>query len=162
MAGSPLRTTSQAAVPAPGDAIQVVTFFLAGEEYALAITAIREIIGPAEPTRLPHAPDPVIGLINLRGVVIPVFDPKRWFGLGAEAGPAPTTIIAEWQGEAFGLAVDSVRQVVWLPRDQIDPPSNRFEKRSPYIAGLGKVQGRLLILLDLAALFAEVEDAGAP
>ncbi len=162
MAGSPLRTTSQAAVPAPGDAIQIVTFFLAGEEYALAITAIREIIGPAVPTRLPHAPGRVLGLINLRGVVIPVFDPKRWFGLEVTAGPALATIIAEWQGGAFGLAVDSVHQVLWLPRDQIDPPSNRFEQRSPYIAGLGKVQGRLLILLDLAALFAEIEDTVSP
>ena len=139
-------------------AIQLVTFFLAGEEYALAITRIREIIGITATTRLPHALPHVRGLINLRGEVIPVLDLRVRFALKTEPTTPAATIIAEWQGETFGFTVDSVHQVVWLPTDRIDPPSSVIERQSPYVKGLGKYQDRLLILLDLDALFGDGED----
>lgn len=162
MAGSPIasRTAGRASNPATADAIQVVTFFVAGEEYALAITRIREIIGRTETTRLPHCAPHVLGLINLRGEVVPVFDLARWFKLEPTRSPS-STVIAEWKGQTFGFTVDAVHQVVWLARDQIDPPSSHFEQRAPYIAGLGKYQRRIVILLDLDALFCDVHDEPA-
>lgn len=164
MASSPLisRTASPAAGSVQEDAIQLVTFYLGGEEYALGIKRVREIIGANPTTRLPHAPAHVLGLINLRGEVIPVFDMRRWFGLGgAASAPARSTIIAEWREERFGFTVDAVHQVVWLPRAAIDPPTSHFQERSPYIMGLGKIQNRILILLDLDALFKDVEEEAA-
>ncbi len=160
MAGSPLisRTASPAVGTVQENAIQLVTFFLSGEEYALGITRVREIIGANPTTRLPHSPEHVLGLINLRGEVIPVFDMRRWFGLGAANVTAKSTIIAEWRDERFGFTVDSVHQVVWLPRTHIDPPTSHFQERSPYIMGLGKYQNRILILLDLDSLFKDVEE----
>ncbi|MBU6429047.1 MAG: chemotaxis protein CheW, partial [Cyanobacteria bacterium REEB65] len=138
--------------------MQVVTFFLGGEEYALNITRIREIIGMTTTTRLPLAAPHITGLINLRGEVIPVFDMRKWFGLVADSRMSLSTIIAEWHGETFGFTVDSVHQVMWLAADQVDPPSAHFEKRSPYILGLGKYEQRVVILLDLDALFKDVEE----
>ena len=160
MGTSPLvsRTASPTAGSVMEDAVQLVTFFLGGEEYALGITRIREIIGATPTTRLPHSPDHILGLINLRGEVIPVFDMRRWFGLADTRIPAKSTIIAEWREERFGFTVDAVHQVVWLPRTAIDPPTTHFHERSPYILGLGKFQNRILILLDLDSLFKDVEE----
>lgn len=163
MANSPLisRTASPAVGSVQEDSVQLVTFYLGGEEYALGITRVREIIGANPTTRLPHSPHHVLGLINLRGEVIPVFDMRRWFGLESAAVPAKSTIIAEWHDERFGFTVDSVHQVVWLPRTHIDPPTSHFQERSPYIMGLGKFQNRILILLDLESLFKDVEEEAA-
>ncbi|MBM3273646.1 MAG: chemotaxis protein CheW [Candidatus Sericytochromatia bacterium] len=160
MAGAPLisRTASPATAGVVEDAVQLVTFYLGGEEYALGITRVREIIGTAGTTRLPHSPRHVMGLINLRGEVIPVFDMRRWFGLATSLTEAKSTIIAEWRDERFGFTVDAVHQVVWLRRDAIDPPTTHFQERSPYIMGLGKYQNRILILLDLDSLFKDVEE----
>ncbi|MBI6546563.1 MAG: chemotaxis protein CheW [Cyanobacteria bacterium NC_groundwater_1444_Ag_S-0.65um_54_12] len=138
--------------------IQLVTFYLSGEEYGLGITRIREIIGMVPITRLPHASNYVQGLINLRGEVIPIFDMRCWFGLSHIPGSSNSIVIAEWGAEYFGFMVDSVHQVVWLPQYQIDPPTIHFQKRSPYIMGLGKYEGRILILLDLEALFRGAEE----
>lgn len=155
------RTATRARPAANEDAIQLVTFYLGGEEYALTITRVREIIGNTPCTRLPHAPAHIQGLINLRGEVIPVFDMRRWFGLSMMDQPAQSTIIAEWGEERFGFTVDAVHQVVWLPRGQIDQPTSHFQERSPYILGLGKYDKRILILLDLDALFKDVEEEAA-
>jgi len=143
------------------DATQLVTFYLGGEEYALGITRVREIIGKPPTTRLPHSQSHILGLINLRGEVIPVFDMRRWFGLADATSRAQSTIIAEWREERFGFIVDSVHQVVWLPKGAIDPPTSHFHERSPYIMGLGKYQNRILILLDFDALFKDVEEEAA-
>ncbi len=160
MAPSPLvsRTASPAAGGVQEDAIQLVTFYLGGEEYALGITRVREIIGKPPTTRLPHSQSHVLGLINLRGEVIPVFDMRRWFGLGEATAKSQSTIIAEWHDERFGFIVDSVHQVVWLPKVAIDPPTTHFQERSPYILGLGKYQNRILIMLDFDTLFKDVEE----
>lgn len=143
--------------PPPEAAIQLVTFFLGGEEYGLGITRVREIIVTVPATRLPGAGRHVVGIINLRGEVIPVFDMRRWFGLGDTGIPSSSTIISDWRAERFGFTVDAVHQVVWLSVSAIDPPTDHFQERSPYIRGLGKYQNRLLILLDIDALLGDVE-----
>ncbi|MEB3298270.1 MAG: chemotaxis protein CheW [Candidatus Sericytochromatia bacterium] len=139
---------------------QLVTFRLGDEIYGLPIDHVREIISSRHATRLPGAAPHVAGLINLRGEVIPVFRLRTWFGLKDEAPAASTTIITEWRGERFGFQVDAVQQVVWLDRSQIDPPTAQFQQHSPHIAGLGKHEGRLLILLDLDALFRDSDEDG--
>ncbi|MBM3260041.1 MAG: purine-binding chemotaxis protein CheW [Candidatus Sericytochromatia bacterium] len=138
--------------------LQLVTFKLGEEVYGLPIGHVREIITSRKPTRLPGSAPHVSGLINLRGEVIPVFQLRVWFGLKDEAPAASATIITEWKDERFGFQVDSVQQVAWLDRSQIDPPTAQFQQHAPHISGLGKHEGRLIILLDLDALFRDSDE----
>ena len=153
--------TSRPTAGSEATRLQLVTFRLGDEVYGLPIGHVREIIGAHRPTRLPGAVRHVAGLINLRGEVIPVFRLRTWFDLKDEVPATSSTIIAEWRGERFGFQVDAVQQVVWLDKAQIDPPTSQFQQKAPHISGLGKHEGRLIILLDLDALFRDSEDDAA-
>ncbi|TLM61373.1 MAG: hypothetical protein FDZ69_13535, partial [Deltaproteobacteria bacterium] len=102
---------------------QYLAFQLGSEEYALDITRISEIIKPREYTDIPRVPDFLLGLISLRGVVVPIFDLRRRFRLGkTEIGPA-TRIVVSREGDVMaGLMVDSINQVISLATDRIEPP----------------------------------------
>ncbi len=141
------------------DAFQVLTFYLGAEEYALPLVQAREILGMVPTTPLPKAAKHVVGLINLRGEILPVFDLRLLFKLQSKAQQSmqDCILVAETQGEPFGLKVDGVHQVLTLTADRIDPPSDVLKERSTALSGLAKVGNRLVILLDCASLFSEDE-----
>lgn len=140
------------------NSIQVVSFYLGLEEYGLPISCVREIIANAKTTRIPKAQPHVEGLYNLRGEIIPVFNLRTLFALerGLIRPNASSVIVAEFHDEVFGVRVDEVHQVLWMPTDQIEPPG--VQGRSPAVSGIGKYDGRLIILLDLNGLFDAVQD----
>lgn len=141
------------------DTIQFLTFYLGAEEYGLPLVQAREILGLSPMTPLPQAAPHVLGLINLRGEILPVFDLRRWFKLQSkpDVDAQDCILVAETEGEPFGLKVDGVHQVLTLSREQIDPPSDALRERSKAISGLAKVGNRLIILLEPESLFSEAE-----
>lgn len=141
------------------DSFQVLTFYLGSEEYGIPLAQAREILGLIPTTPLPNAPEHVVGLINLRGEILPVFDLRRLFHLQSLPSPGiqECVLVAETEGEPFGLKVDGVHQVLTLAHEGIDPPSDHLKERSPAISGLAKVANRLVILLDPSGLFPQLD-----
>ena len=139
--------------------LQLVTFILAGEEYAVDILQVREIILLVEITAIPNAPVFVEGIINLRGRVIPIIDIKQRFGLDSvKDNEQMRIVIIEISGMTMGIIVDSVSEVLRLPADAIEPaPDLVSDIDEEYIKGVGKLDDRLLILLDMDKLLKKDE-----
>jgi len=135
--------------------LQFVGFRLDGEDYAIAITKIQEIILMKPITRIPQVPSFIEGLINLRGSVIPIVNLRERFGLPRRVLDDETrTIVVNIQDKTVGCIVDAVTQVMRINRDSIQPPPlSVLSVSQQYIAGLAKLEDRLLIILDIDALF---------
>lgn len=131
--------------------LQLVTFNIGREEFSVDILKVQEIIRIMEITRVPRSPEFVEGVINLRGKVIPVVDLRKRFGLSnAERGKDTRIIVVESTGKTVGLIVDSVSEVLRLPADTVEPPPEMIGSvDSEYIDGVGKLEDRLIILLNL-------------
>lgn len=131
--------------------LQLVSFRLAGEEYGIAITKVREIILMGEITHVPQAPAYVKGVINLRSTVLPVVDLRVRFGLTEGEASSETRIIVVNVGpRVVGVVVDAVSEVLRVARDQIAPPPPTVTTLgNEYLTGLVKLPNRLLTLLDL-------------
>ncbi len=134
-----------------GDLSQLISFMVGEEEFGLDILRVREVIRVREITRLPGTPTFVEGIINLRGDVIPIIDLRDKFGLPAVERTAQTrVIVVDADGRLVGMIVDAASQVVRIPADQIDPPPPIVGGLSAeYVRGVGKMEDRLLILLDI-------------
>lgn len=142
-----------------GAETQLVTFNLGKEEFAVPILQIQEINRLVDVTRVPDSPDFVEGVINLRGKVIPIIDLRKRFRLHqSELGKYARIVVVNMDGRMVGLIVDSVSEVLRLPNDAIEPPPPVVAGiGSEYIKGLGKLEGRLLILLDLSKILTKEE-----
>lgn len=133
------------------DNAQFVAFNLGKEEYAVDILAVQEIIRWTDITRVPKAPDFVKGVINLRGIVIPVVDSHVRFNLpDQEITDSSRIIVFKWDESLVGLTIDYVTEVLNLSTQQIERPQAVNGIDNQYIKGIGKFDGRLLIILDLA------------
>jgi len=134
------------------EARSIVIFRLGAEEYGLAIECVRSIIRFEESTPVPRAPEFVLGVINLRGQVIPVVDLARRF-LQGDFKPTPTAriIVAEGESGVLGLAVDSASEVVSIPLDNIKPAPDSVLTSDTVDAfeGVAEREGGLVILIDL-------------
>ncbi len=133
---------------------QFLAFQLGNEEYALDINRISEIIKPREYTDIPRVPGFILGLISLRGVVVPIFDLKQRFQMGKVEPGSGVRIIVCRDGEiTVGLLVDRINQVVKISADRIEPPPAVIAgiDRS-MITGIGRCQGRMIIMLNLASV----------
>ncbi|MDD2421686.1 MAG: chemotaxis protein CheW [Heliobacteriaceae bacterium] len=141
--------------------IQLVVFGLGSEEYGVPIMQVKEIIRLITSTKIPQSPDFVEGVINLRGNVIPVIDLKKRFGLPLSETTVNTRIIVVNIGEhTVGVVVDAVTEVLRLSLSAVEPPPPMMSGISiDYIKGVGKVEDRLLILLDLDKILSEKEQA---
>jgi purine-binding chemotaxis protein CheW len=130
---------------------QLISFEVGDEEYGLEILRVKEVIRIREVARLPGTPSFVRGIINLRGDVIPIISLRDKFGLAEQEYSGSTrVIVADVEGRLVGMVVDSVSQVVRLPADQVDPPPPIAGGLSAeFINGVGKLEGRLIILLNL-------------
>lgn len=139
--------------------MQLVTFNLGKEEFAVPILQIQEINRLVDITKVPRSPDFVEGVINLRGKVIPIIDLRKRFGLPqAELGKYARIVVVNMEGRMVGLIVDSVSEVLRLSEDAIEPaPPVVAGIDSEYIRGLGKLDGRLLIMLDLSKILTKEE-----
>ncbi len=130
---------------------QVVAFRLGNETYAIDISYIHEIIRMKEITFVPRAPRYMRGVINLRGRIVPVMSLSARLGLPVqEETPQSRIIVVEVNGESIGMIVDAVSEVLRLPEDHIEPPTQMAGTESAdYISGLGKVNDKLVLLLDV-------------
>jgi purine-binding chemotaxis protein CheW len=133
-----------------------LSFRLANEIYALDLLRIREIIRPQALTEVPRAPGFVPGIISVRGTVVPVVDLRLRLRLPAAPPSKPSRIlIVSKAGELYGLVVDEVRQVERLAPDEIEPPPAVIGGlEAEFLAGIGRTQGRMLILLNFDAVLA--------
>jgi purine-binding chemotaxis protein CheW len=140
---------------------EVLSFRLGGEEYALSILKVQEIRGYDNVTRIASAPDYLKGVVNLRGIIVPIVDMRIKFNVGNPTYDAFTVvIILNINGHTIGVVVDSVSDVVTLSPDQIKPaPDLGASVAADYLQGLGTVGERMLILLDIDKLLSS-EDLG--
>lgn len=134
--------------------MQLVTFSIGEEEFGVDILKVQEIIRIMEITKVPRAQDFVEGVINLRGKVIPIIDLRRRFGFVSKEHDKHTRIIViEINNMIVGFVVDSVSEVLRIPAATVEPPPPVVAGvESEYISGVGKLEDRLLILLDLDKL----------
>jgi purine-binding chemotaxis protein CheW len=151
--------TTEEQIVTGGEVLQLVTFTLGNEEYAVNILNVQEINRITEITRVPNSPDYVEGVINLRGKVIPVINLRKKFHF--EDRPTDDTsriIIMEIQGITNGLIVDSVSEVLRIPASSVEPaPPMSAELQSQFIKGIAKLENRLIILIDLDNLLGNAE-----
>jgi len=139
--------------------LQLVIFRLDKEEYGLPITKVQEINRLTPITKLPQTPSFMEGVINLRGKVIPVADLRKRFQLpDVDRNDDTRIIIVEVSGQTLGIIVDAVTEVMRLPVASVEPPPPAFILDSQYIHGVGKVNDRLLILLDMDKILSTQEE----
>lgn len=136
-----------------------LTFVLAGEEYGLEILKVREIIGIMGITKLPRTPDYVKGVINLRGKVIPVVDLRLKFGLEERVYDKETCIIVVDIGcVEMGIIVDKVSEVMDIAAEHIeDSPRFGANVSTEFILGMGKMNEKVTILLDISKIFSTAD-----
>ncbi len=139
--------------------LQLVTFEVAGEEFAVDILAVREINRMLQITRVPQSPEDVEGVINLRGRIIPVVDLRKRFSLDAgERDNDARIVVVEVSDRVVGFIVDRVHEVLRINSSIVEPaPAMTAGAEADYIQGVGKLDDRLLILIDLERLFTSGE-----
>lgn len=140
--------------------LQLVTFNLGSEEYAVDILKVQEINRMKEITRVPNSPDYVEGVINLRGKVIPVCSLRKKFMLEDRENDIQSRImIMEIQGITMGLIVDAVSEVLRVPASIVEPtPPMTSNISTEFIRGIAKLEDRLIILLDMERLIGKPEE----
>lgn len=132
---------------------QYLTFMLAGEEYGLEILRVQEIKGWDKTTAIPNTPDYVLGVLNLRGAVVPIVDLRKRFELPeVEYGTTTVVIVVRMQHEdqerTVGLVVDAVAEVYRLDTNSIQPtPEMGLTAHTEFVAGLATVDEKMVILL---------------
>lgn len=139
--------------------LQLVGFHVDGEEYGLDVLRVHEIIRVQHLTRVPNSADFIDGVMNLRGKIVPVVALRRRFGLEPKAMDKETRIVVvETKGTVLGFIVDSVSEVFRIPADKIEPPPRLGKVDREYVSGVGKLDERLLILLDIDRLMNDSEE----
>jgi len=156
------ETVTEMREPAREEAntVQLVVFSLAGEEYGVGILDVREIVRIGKITIIPDSPDFVRGVINIRSKIVGVIDLKKRFTLQREGDQVSKHIvIAETGDGTFGLLVDEVTDVLRLPEEDIKEAPAIITKKIgiDYVKGVGTLDGKLIILLDLGKVLAEKE-----
>ncbi len=147
------------------DLHQYLTFSLGDEVFALEIARVREVLEYSTVTALPRMPDFMRGVINLRGSVVPVVDLRVAFGMPrAEQTVNTCVIIVEMTVDGativIGAMADSVQEVIELDRSRVEPaPKIGANLCNRFIKGMGKHNGRFIIILDSDAVFTEEEAA---
>jgi purine-binding chemotaxis protein CheW len=141
---------------------EILSFRLGEEEYGMDILRVQEIRSYEAPTRIANAPAFVRGVLNLRGVIVPIIDLRLKFGLEPRFEAVTVTVVLNVAGRTIGAVVDSVSDVLQLAADQIKPPP-QFTSAidASHIIGLGSVKHgdaeRLLILLDIERLMSSAD-----
>ncbi len=156
MSNTPTDATSDSS-----HAQEYLTFTLGPEEYAIDILSVQEIRGYDAVTSIANAPAFIKGVVNLRGIIVPIVDLRIKFGIGnVEYTPFTVVIILNISGRVVGIVVDSVSDVTMLRPDQIRPaPEFAATVNTKYIQGLGTLDERMLIVIDIGKLMLSSEMA---
>ena len=142
---------------------QFLAFKLESEVFAFDISKVREVLEFDTVTKVPQTPDMMKGVINLRGSVVPVIDLRIKFGMGETEKTVNTVIIIieidlDGASTMIGALVDSVKEVMDLDSDHIEPPPKIGTKlNTDFIRGMGKQDGQFLIILDIEKVFSSKE-----
>jgi purine-binding chemotaxis protein CheW len=138
---------------------QYVTFRIADENYGVGVLKVQEIIGMTEIVYVPNSPDFMKGVINLRGSVVPVVDMRKRFHMEERTYDMFTVIIiVEVKEILVGMIVDTVSDVVGIPQSEIqDTPHFTAKIDSEFIAGIGQVNDKLVIILDIDKILSTEE-----
>ncbi len=149
------RNAASAALPRQ----EYLSFKLGAEEYGIEILKVQEIRGYEPPTRIANAPEHIKGVVNLRGTIVPIVDLRIKFRLdSAEYNDFTVVIILNVLGRVLGVVVDGVSDVTSLGADQIKPkPQFSSAVDADHIIGLGTVDQRMLILIDIERLVSSGE-----
>ncbi len=141
------------------DILQLVSFKIGSEEFGVDILKVQEINRMMQVTKVPNAPEFVDGVVNLRGRIIPVVDLRTRLQMSRKEHDKDTRIIViELDGTVIGFIVDEVSEVLRIPRDITEPPPPMVAGiDADYITAVGKLEDRLLILLDLEKIFSTLE-----
>ena len=153
------QTPAQAETRDAAAAMEVLVFALGDEAYAVDILKVQEIRGYSNVTRIANVPPFVKGVTNLRGSIVPIIDARIKFGLDDARYDKQTVVIVLNVGERIvGLVVDSVSDVLTLSADQIQPPPDfGVAVSTEHLLGLGSVDERMLILLDVERMMSSEE-----
>ena len=132
--------------------LHLVGFRVGRETFGVPIAMVREIVRVPEITAVPNAAEFIEGVINLRGKIVPVVDlRKRFKDAAPETGRKTRILVAEFDGQSVGLIVNSASEVLKIPPSDVEVPRNVFsEGELSYISGVGKLGGRLILILDLS------------
>ena len=138
---------------------EFLTFRLGAEEYGIDILRVQEIRSYEQPTRIANAPSFIKGVVNLRGVIVPIVDLRLKLGCpSAEYNSFTVVIVLNVRGRVVGAVVDSVSDVMELTRDHIKPaPDMNANVDTSFITGIGSVGDRMLILMDIEALMSSAD-----
>jgi purine-binding chemotaxis protein CheW len=138
---------------------EYLTFRLGDEEYGIDILKVQEIRSYESPTRIANAPAFIKGVVNLRGVIVPIVDLRIKLGCAsAEYNSFTVVIVLNVKGRVVGAVVDSVSDVLELSKDAIKPaPEMSSAIDTSFITGIGSVAERMLILMDIEGLMASAE-----
>ncbi len=133
---------------------EFLAFTLGAEEYGIDILKVQELRSYEAPTRIANVPDFIKGVINLRGLIIPIVDMRIKFGLGVPSyGDNTVVVILNFRGRIVGMVVDSVSDVTTLTPEQIRPsPPKAGSLDGSCLIGLGALDERMLILIDIEKL----------
>jgi purine-binding chemotaxis protein CheW len=154
-------TVDQAQQTVSDELLQLVSFKIGDEEFGVDILKVQEINRMLDVTRVPNAPEYIDGVINLRGKVIPIINLRRRFGMDRKERDKNTRIVVvELAGKIVGFVVDAVHEVLRIPRSVTEPPPSLVGGvRAEYITAVGKLDDRLLILLDLEKVLSESQQS---
>jgi purine-binding chemotaxis protein CheW len=133
--------------------VQIVVFKIGDQEYGVKISDVQEIVRMLPIVPAPNVPPCVVGVINLRGKVIPVYDLRERFGLEDFPAPRqPRIMVLSISKRLVGIKVDAASEVLTLSQEEIEPPPEELGGIEEGIAGIAKVNNRLIILLDLGKI----------
>ncbi|WP_120498006.1 chemotaxis protein CheW [Kiloniella sp. EL199] len=146
---------TELALPEDSGQEQFITFTVGEQEYGVDIMSVREIKGWTETTLLPNTPDYMRGVLNLRGVIVPIFDLRCRFGLGeTEATNLHVIVIIAVKDRMVGILVDTVSDILTISNSDIrDVPKMETLIEEEYLSGLVTIEGRMVALLNQERLF---------
>jgi purine-binding chemotaxis protein CheW len=152
-----VASATEAAGSADSELLQLVSFVIGSEEFAIPILAVQEINRLMQITRVPQSPAFIEGVINLRGKIIPVMNLRTRFGLERlDDSSDARIIVVEVAQRTIGFTVDRVNEVLRIGADIVEPPPQMVcGIDTDYVEGVGKLKDRLLILLSLERLFTD-------
>ncbi len=140
--------------------LQYVIFRISDEEFGVSINQVQEISAYQKPTPVPNSPDFIKGIINLRGVVIPIVDLRTRFGITQEEEITENTrlVIMSLESKQFGCVVDDASEVLNIEENEIEEvPEIIRGSNKKYLSGIGKVDLRILVLVNMELLLSEEE-----
>ncbi|MBN1531670.1 MAG: chemotaxis protein CheW [Spirochaetes bacterium] len=141
--------------------IQIVCFKIGKEEYGIDILQVQEILKLPRVTKLPKSIDYIMGVIDLRGRVIPIIDLSKKFRIASDSAAGGRAIVVDIGGKQVGLGIDSVSHVLKVDAKDIEPPPPVVKGISgKYIVGIAKMENGFIVVLDISKIFTKDEMSG--